>query len=162
MDKEFPLDLPAELAQLDNDILIWEQLISRPVQPSTADADAEDDIMCDTSDIVYPGIIKVVPRIEAGLKIAFYAAVMVIALLGNTFVIVIVYRSKRMHTTTNYYLVNLAISDLAVILSCSWVHLVTDLSEGWILGAFFCKFNSFVQGKATHLDFRERKKENRF
>lgn len=115
------------------------------------DANDEDDIMSDTSDIAYPGIIKVVPLIEAGLKVAFYAVVMVIALLGNILVIVIVYRSKRMHTTTNYYLVNLAASDLAVILSCSWVHLATDLSEGWILGAFFCKFNSFVQGKSIHL-----------
>lgn len=155
MDEELSLDLAAEVAQFDDDTFIWGQLISRPVQSSTADADAEEDIMSDTRDIVYPGIIKVVPGIEAGLKVAFYAVIMVIALFGNMFVIVIVYRSKRMHTTTNYYLVNLAVSDLAVILSCSWVHLVTDLSEGWTLGAFFCKFNSFVQGKATHLDVNE-------
>lgn len=101
----------------------------------------------DTASIPYPGDLKDVPPLETGFKIALYAVIMTLALIGNVLVVVIVYRSKRMHTTTNYYLVNLAISDLAVTLSCSWVHLVTDLTEGWTLGAFFCKFNSFVQGK---------------
>ena len=31
-----------------------------------------------------------------------------------------------------------------------WVHLVDDLTEGWVLGAFFCVFNTFAQGQSSH------------
>ncbi len=101
------------------------------------------------SQLPYTGKIKVVPAWEASLKIFLYVFSIVLALIGNSIVIFIVWRNKRMRTTTNYYLVNLAITDLMVALSCSWVHLVHDLTEGWVLGAFFCKFNSFAQGKCS-------------
>ncbi|KAL5018154.1 hypothetical protein ScPMuIL_003876, partial [Solemya velum] len=50
-----------------------------------------------------------------------------------------------MQTVTNYYIVNLAIADLMVTVSCSWVSLVDDITEGWVLGDFFCKLNTFTQ-----------------
>ena len=81
------------------------------------------------------------------MKIAVNVLIMMVAILGNLAVVIVVARNKRMQTTTNYYLVNLAISDLMVTLSCTWVHMVDDLTEGWVLGAFFCKFNSFMQGR---------------
>ena len=44
-----------------------------------------------------------------------------------------------------------------VTVSCSWVHLVHDLTEGWVLGAFFCRVNSFTQGTvrflSTHIPY---------
>ncbi len=39
------------------------------------------------------------------------------------------------------------VAGLMVTVSCSWVHLVHDLTEGWVLGAFFCRLNSFAQGE---------------
>ena len=75
---------------------------------------------------------------------------MIIGLLGNVLVMYVVWSSKAMRTTTNYFLVNLALSDLMVTLSCMWVRLVDDLSEGWVLGGFFCRFNSFAQGKVMN------------
>ena len=101
-----------------------------------------------TSIIPYPPI-PTKPTWEILLKSLFSAIIIIAAILGNTLVIYIVWRNKRMRTTTNYFLVNLAVSDLMVTLSCTWVHLVDDLTEGWVLGAFFCKFNSFAQGKST-------------
>ncbi|KAK3089722.1 hypothetical protein FSP39_005898 [Pinctada imbricata] len=50
-----------------------------------------------------------------------------------------------MQTTTNYFIVNLAVCDIFVTVSCAWVRLVDNLTEGWVLGSFFCKFNSFAQ-----------------
>ncbi|ELT92554.1 hypothetical protein CAPTEDRAFT_73422, partial [Capitella teleta] len=82
---------------------------------------------------------------EIGLKVTTYAVVMLAALLGNSLVIFIVFRNQRMRTTTNFYLVNLAVADLLVTLMCSWVHLVDSLTENWVLGAFFCRANSFAQ-----------------
>ena len=31
--------------------------------------------------------------------------------------------------------------------SCTWVRLVDDVTEGWVLGAFFCKINTFTNSK---------------
>jgi hypothetical protein len=51
-----------------------------------------------------------------------------------------------MRTTTNYYIVNLAVADLLVTVCCMWVTLIDDVTEGWVLGAFFCRINTFMQG----------------
>lgn len=107
----------------------------------------------DTSQVQYPGTITIHPAWEIAMKIAFYAVIIALALLGNMLVVYIVWRNKHMHTTTNYYIVNLAVSDLMVTTSCTWVHLVDNLTEGWVLGAFFCKLNSFAQGIYSYLLF---------
>ena len=75
-----------------------------------------------------------------------YGIVVMLSLIGNVAVLFVVARNKRLHTPTNYFIVNLAVSDIMVTSSCTWVHLVDDLTEGWVLGAFFCKLNSFAQG----------------
>ena len=108
---------------------------------------ADDDLL-DVSNFTYPPeLLKKVPVWEMIVKIFFNVLMILVALLGNMAVVLTVWRNKRMWTTTNFYIVNLAVSDLMVTLSCTWVHLVDDLTEGWVLGAFFCKFNSFAQGK---------------
>lgn len=101
----------------------------------------------DTRQMDYPMNITSVPVGEAAVKITVYTLLILISLIGNTLIVLVVLKNKRMQTTTNYFLVNLAVSDLVVSLSCSWVNLVEDLTEGWVLGAFFCPFNSFAQGK---------------
>ncbi|CAF0737775.1 unnamed protein product [Brachionus calyciflorus] len=47
--------------------------------------------------------------------------------------------------SVNVFILNLCFCDLMIVLWCSWVHLVNSISENWVLGAFFCKFNTFVQ-----------------
>ncbi|XP_046360468.1 neuropeptide FF receptor 2-like isoform X2 [Haliotis cracherodii] len=93
----------------------------------------------------YPGGFKHVPSWEIALKTLTYIPVIAFAIVGNVLIILVVARNKRMQTTTNYYIVNLAAADLLVAVSCSWVHLVDDLTDGWVLGSFFCKFNTFAQ-----------------
>ncbi|XP_052271834.1 D(2) dopamine receptor-like [Dreissena polymorpha] len=48
------------------------------------------------------------------LMIVLYMVITVMALLGNLLVIWIVWINSHMHTVTNYYIVNLAVSDLLV------------------------------------------------
>ena len=105
----------------------------------------------DTRYFAYPGEFRDIPAWEKLLKILFYSLSILIALTGNIVVICVVWREKKLHSATYYYIVNLAVSDLLVTLSCSWVHLVDDLTEGWVLGAFFCRFNSFAQGTYSQL-----------
>ena len=101
----------------------------------------------DLSQIPYPMEAMVtIPQWEAIIKIGFCVLIMTIAILGNMGVILTVWKKKRLRSTTNYYIVNLAVSDLLVTISCTWVQVVHNLTEGWQLGAFFCKLNSFSQG----------------
>ncbi|ESP02807.1 hypothetical protein LOTGIDRAFT_110888 [Lottia gigantea] len=45
---------------------------------------------------------------------ALYSSIIFLAVTGNSLVIWTVWRNNHMHTVTNYYIVNLAISDLLV------------------------------------------------
>lgn len=47
-----------------------------------------------------------------------YAIVVFIGLIGNCLVIIVVYRTRSMHSTTNFLLVNLAVSDVIILLWC--------------------------------------------
>src|SRR6218665_132874 len=110
----------------------------------TQDTDAS----VNTRLIPYPGLLRTAPWWEVAFKVLCYMVLVVVALCGNGMVVRTVYRNKgRMRTTTYYYLVNLAACDIVITVFCTWVHLVSDLNEGWVLGALFCKFSSFIQGK---------------
>lgn len=47
-----------------------------------------------------------------------YILVFAVGLVGNCFVIAVVFRSPRMRTVTNFFIVNLAIADILVIVFC--------------------------------------------
>lgn len=47
-----------------------------------------------------------------------YMLVFLVGLVGNCFVIAVVYRSPRMRTVTNFFIVNLAVADILVICFC--------------------------------------------
>ena len=101
----------------------------------------------DFSNITYPGEVKVPLAWEIGVMVTLGVIVDVVALIGNTLVIVIVVKFKSMKTTTNYYLVNLAVSDMLVAIMPIWVLVVNSLKEFWPFGAFLCKFVPFMQSK---------------
>lgn len=46
-----------------------------------------------------------------------YSLIFVAGILGNVITCLVIYRNKSMHTATNYYLFNLAVSDLILLLS---------------------------------------------
>ncbi|XP_071128533.1 substance-P receptor-like [Mytilus edulis] len=99
----------------------------------------------DYSDMPYVGELKVVPTWEIIIKIILFIVIILFSVLGNILIIIVVIKNHTMWTTTNYYLVNLAVADLMVTISCTWVTLVDDVTEGWVLGKFFCKINTFTQ-----------------
>ena len=47
-----------------------------------------------------------------------YLTVFIIGLVGNCLVVAVVFRTPRMRTVTNYFIVNLAIADVLVVLFC--------------------------------------------
>ncbi|KAH3818311.1 hypothetical protein DPMN_119915 [Dreissena polymorpha] len=104
--------------------------------------------LLDYETIPYLGEKRALPVYEVVLKVILFTVIIIIALVGNLLIIVSVIRQKQMQTTTNFYIANLAVADLLVTIFCTWVHLVNNLNNNnWVLGRFFCKFNTFSQGK---------------
>ncbi|KAL8565445.1 hypothetical protein ACOMHN_049422 [Nucella lapillus] len=86
-----------------------------------------------------------IPPWEMGLKIALYALAFLVTVCGNTLVIFVICRSRRMRSTTNVLLLNLAVADLMVAAVCMWVHLGNALTPEWPFGNWVCKVNTFCQ-----------------
>ncbi|XP_046737593.1 neuropeptide SIFamide receptor [Diprion similis] len=75
-----------------------------------------------------------------------YMLVFVIGLIGNSFVIAVVYRSPRMRTVTNFFIVNLAVADILVIVFCLPATLMSNIFVPWVLGWWMCKTVPYIQG----------------
>lgn len=56
-----------------------------------------------------------------------YCIVFIVGLIGNSFVIAVVLRAPRMRTVTNYFIVNLAIADILVIVFCLPATLMSNI-----------------------------------
>lgn len=59
--------------------------------------------------------------------IIVYSIVFIVGLIGNSFVIAVVLRAPRMRTVTNYFIVNLAIADILVIVFCLPATLMSNI-----------------------------------
>uniref|UniRef100_A0AAN0LW16 Tyrotropin-releasing hormone n=1 Tax=Polyphagotarsonemus latus TaxID=1204166 RepID=A0AAN0LW16_9ACAR len=72
--------------------------------------------------------------------------------LGNVLVSLIIIRSKELRNTTNYFLINLSIADLLVIIVCMPTVLIELHSkpEIWLLGEFMCKTIPYVEMSVAH------------
>lgn len=56
-----------------------------------------------------------------------YSLVFLIGIVGNSFVVAIVCKSPRMRTVTNYFIANLALADILVLLFCLPATLISNL-----------------------------------
>lgn len=69
-----------------------------------------------------------------------YLFVFIVGLIGNSFVIAVVYRSPRMRTVTNFFIVNLAVADVLVIVFCLPATLIGNILVRKYLFFFIFKF----------------------
>ncbi|KAF7664442.1 hypothetical protein LDENG_00177080 [Lucifuga dentata] len=82
----------------------------------------------------------------AAIFTASYLLIFLVCMVGNSVVCFIVLRSKNMHTVTNLFILNLAISDLLVGIFCMPTTLVDNIITGWPFGSVVCKLSGMVQG----------------
>lgn len=74
------------------------------------------------------------------LQFTLFAIIFTVSTTGNILVCLVVARTRRMRTTRNYLLVNLAVSDLTVALLCIPFDMVLKITAPeWPLGAAMCK-----------------------
>ena len=71
------------------------------------------------------------------MGIILYSIVLV-TLFGNILVLVAVYVNKNLQTSFNYYVVNLAITDLAVAVTAMSFHTTDNVLGYWPFGEFLC------------------------
>lgn len=86
------------------------------------------------------------------VQIPLYAVIFLLAVIGNSLVILTLVQNKRMRTITNVFLLNLAISDLFLGVLCMPFTLVGTLKRDFVFGAFMCKILPFLQGKDDPLE----------
>ncbi|XP_055709055.1 cholecystokinin receptor-like isoform X2 [Phlebotomus papatasi] len=80
------------------------------------------------------------------VQIPLYAVIFLLAVIGNSLVILTLVQNKRMRTITNVFLLNLAVSDLLLGVLCMPFTLVGTLLRDFVFGELMCKFLPFLQG----------------
>lgn len=79
-------------------------------------------------------------------KTAAYVVIIFCSLIGNAFVVLIVWQNLRLRTVINFFICNLAVSDILVAALCE-PNMITQLFLGnkWIFGTALCKLIVFLQ-----------------
>ncbi|XP_063708943.1 neuropeptide SIFamide receptor-like [Culicoides brevitarsis] len=75
-----------------------------------------------------------------------YGIICIVGVCGNVAVVVVVAQSPTMRSPTNLFIANLAVADILVNILCLPFTLIGNLFPAWILGIFFCKTVSYLQG----------------
>lgn len=71
----------------------------------------------------------------------FYIVIVISGVIGNSLFITVVRRRRSMHTTTNFLLANVAVSDIISLVFCvPGIGLRFFEHPGGRLGNFLCKF----------------------
>lgn len=80
--------------------------------------------------------------IENVITLIVFGVIFTLGVLGNTLVITVLARSKpgKRRSTTNIFILNLSIADLAYLLFCIPFQSTVYVLPTWVLGAFICKF----------------------
>ena len=89
--------------------------------------------------------------ITKGVKVLSYCILLLLSVLGNSSLIAIIKRNRRMQTITNYLIANMAVSDILITL-LAVPRQITEIIIGprrWliegVLGSVLCKSAYFVQ-----------------
>ena len=74
--------------------------------------------------------------------IIMYTIVLVLSWLGNTIILIVIIRRRRMRNVTNFFIANIAIANL-MYAPCAIIQSLTALKESWLLYDFMCPLLAF-------------------
>ncbi|KAM6977949.1 substance-K receptor [Aplochiton taeniatus] len=83
------------------------------------------------------------PAWQVALWAIAYSLIILVSLTGNLTVIWIILAHRRMRTVTNYFIVNLAFSDVSMATFNTLFNFVYALHNDWYFGLGFCRFQNF-------------------
>ena len=78
------------------------------------------------------------------LLVVAYGLVVVISLFGNSLVCNIIYKTRRMHTVTNLFIANLALSDLLITVFNIPFTVARNVMNQWVFGNVLCQLVNFI------------------
>ncbi|XP_026797869.3 substance-K receptor [Pangasianodon hypophthalmus] len=84
------------------------------------------------------------PAWQVALWALAYSLVVLVSVVGNVTVIWIILAHRRMRTVTNYFIVNLAFSDVSMATFNTVFNFVYALHNDWYFGLGYCKFQNFI------------------
>ncbi|XP_034994350.2 prolactin-releasing peptide receptor-like [Zootoca vivipara] len=100
--------------------------------------------------MVFHGL-QLVQRLKL-LIILMYTGVVIIGMVGNCLLVHIILRVKKMHNVTNFLIGNLALSDVAMCMTCVPLTLAYIFEpRGWIFGSAMCYFVYFMQPVTVYI-----------
>ena len=82
----------------------------------------------------------------------FYSICIILAVGGNTLVLLVVIYYQSMRTVTNFFILNLAISDLIFAILCiPTTYITAYLIQYWPFSSFLCVFFNYMQNVSVTL-----------
>ncbi|XP_027522922.1 prolactin-releasing peptide receptor-like [Corapipo altera] len=86
------------------------------------------------------------------LIIPCYALVVLVGIFGNYLLLYVICRSKKMHNVTNFFIGNLAFSDMLMCATCVPFTLAYAFNtRGWVFGKFLCYFVFLMQPMTVYV-----------
>ncbi|CAL8242364.1 unnamed protein product [Merluccius merluccius] len=82
---------------------------------------------------------------EVALLGLVFGVLWLVSILGNALVCLVIHRSRRTQSTTNYFVVSMACADLLLSLGCAPFVLLQVTSGRWPLSAAACKLVRYLQ-----------------
>ena len=77
--------------------------------------------------------------------ISIYVCISLTAIVGNSAIIYVVIKSRRLRSTTNYFIANLAVADMAIATLAIPFQFQAALLQKWLLPHFMCQLCPSVQ-----------------
>ncbi|XP_072341443.1 probable G-protein coupled receptor 19 [Scyliorhinus torazame] len=74
-----------------------------------------------------------------------FGVMWLVALLGNSLVCLVIHRSRRTQSTTNYFVVSMACADLLISVASTPFVLLHFTTGRWMLGDVMCKLVRYIQ-----------------
>ena len=75
----------------------------------------------------------------------FYIATFIVGLVGNFLVSLAVWPNHSMRTVTNYFIANLSVADILVLLICLPPTVLDDVTDTWYMGSVMCRMVKYLQ-----------------
>uniref|UniRef100_A0A8C8DHR8 G-protein coupled receptors family 1 profile domain-containing protein n=1 Tax=Oryzias sinensis TaxID=183150 RepID=A0A8C8DHR8_9TELE len=83
--------------------------------------------------------------VDAWLVPTFFCLIMLVGLVGNSLVIHVITKHQQMKTVTNFYIVNLATTDILFLVCCVPFTATLYPLPSWIFGEFMCRLVNYLQ-----------------
>lgn len=80
-----------------------------------------------------------------------YGTIFIVGITGNILVCFVVCRNKAMHTVTNFFITNLALSDIMLcVLAVPFTPMYTFMKR-WVFGSVMCHLLACAQGVSVYI-----------